>query len=75
VTRAATDQTLLSTVATHFYASQAIPLAGLPTPKIFITAESVKQGKPKPDPYRAWPSVALPCLFTPSRLTALPSGC
>lgn len=41
--------------ATHFYASQAIPLAGLPTPKIFITAESVKQGKPKPDPYRAFP--------------------
>lgn len=25
--------------------------AGLPTPKVFITAEQVKHGKPEPDPY------------------------
>jgi glycerol 3-phosphatase-1 len=37
--------------ATFFYASQAIPTAGLPTPKNFITAESVTKGKPAPDPY------------------------
>lgn len=37
--------------ATHFYASQAIPTAGLPTPKLFVTAESVTKGKPHPDPY------------------------
>ncbi|KAJ3981141.1 HAD-like domain-containing protein [Lentinula detonsa] len=37
--------------ATHFYASQALPAAGLRIPKVFVTAESVTQGKPAPDPY------------------------
>ncbi|CED82649.1 phosphatase [Phaffia rhodozyma] len=41
----------ICTSSTHFYASQAIPTAGLPMPKIFITAESVTKGKPAPDPY------------------------
>ncbi|KAL7412866.1 HAD-like domain-containing protein, partial [Mrakia frigida] len=41
----------ICTSSTFFYASQAIPTAGLPTPKIFVTAESVTRGKPFPDPY------------------------
>ncbi|KIY48769.1 HAD-like protein [Fistulina hepatica ATCC 64428] len=36
---------------THFYASRALPAAGLKTPLNFVTAESVNQGKPAPDPY------------------------
>ncbi|KAJ3819439.1 HAD-like domain-containing protein [Lentinula raphanica] len=39
------------TSSTHFYASQALPAAGLRIPKVFVTAESVTQGKPAPDPY------------------------
>lgn len=41
----------ICTSSTHYYASKAIPTAGLPTPKIFVTAESVEKGKPHPDPY------------------------
>src|SRR4051812_29122242 len=37
--------------ATFFYASKAIPTAGLTTPKVFVTADSVTRGKPFPDPY------------------------
>lgn len=37
--------------ATHFYAGRAIPIAGLPVPKVFVTADSVTRGKPFPDPY------------------------
>ncbi|KAJ7593280.1 HAD-like domain-containing protein [Mycena floridula] len=36
---------------TFFYASKALPAAGLPTPFHFVTAESVRHGKPAPDPY------------------------
>lgn len=42
---------LTSRSATHFYASKALPAAGLPTPIHFVTAESVQNGKPAPDPY------------------------
>ncbi len=38
-------------LATFFYASKALPAAGLPTPVRFVTAESVQHGKPAPDPY------------------------
>ncbi|CAK9787187.1 HAD-like protein [Cutaneotrichosporon oleaginosum] len=41
----------ICTSSTHFYAGQAIPIAGLETPKIFVTADSVQRGKPFPDPY------------------------
>lgn len=41
----------ICTSSTHFYAGQAIPIAGLTTPNIFVTADSVKKGKPHPDPY------------------------
>lgn len=41
----------ICTSSTHFYAGQAIPIAGLPTPDIFVTADSVQRGKPFPDPY------------------------
>lgn len=39
------------TSSTHFYAGQALPIAGLTTPNIFVTADSVQRGKPFPDPY------------------------
>ncbi|KAJ3874072.1 HAD-like domain-containing protein [Lentinula edodes] len=39
------------TSSTHFYASQALPAAGLRIPDVFVTAESVTNGKPAPDPY------------------------
>ncbi|KAF8910251.1 HAD-like domain-containing protein [Mucidula mucida] len=39
------------TSSTFFYASKALPAAGLPTPVRFVTAESVQHGKPAPDPY------------------------
>ncbi|KAK0216255.1 HAD-like domain-containing protein [Armillaria fumosa] len=39
------------TSSTTFYASKALPAAGLRIPNHFVTAESVKQGKPAPDPY------------------------
>lgn len=39
------------TSSTYFYASKALPIAGLTTPKVFVTAESVTNGKPAPDPY------------------------
>ena len=39
------------TSSTHFYASRALPAAGLFIPKNFVTAESVSHGKPAPDPY------------------------
>ena len=37
--------------ATRAYASQALPLAGVPIPKAFITADDVPAGKPDPAPY------------------------
>ena len=39
------------TSSTFFYASKALPIAELTTPKVFVTAESVTNGKPAPDPY------------------------
>ncbi|THU81958.1 HAD-like protein [Dendrothele bispora CBS 962.96] len=39
------------TSSTHYYASQALPAAGLRIPEVFVTAESVSHGKPAPDPY------------------------
>lgn len=33
------------------YASQALPLAGVPIPDDFITADDVSAGKPDPEPY------------------------
>jgi glycerol 3-phosphatase-1 len=39
------------TSSTFFYASKALPIAQLTTPKVFVTAESVTNGKPAPDPY------------------------
>jgi len=41
----------ICTSSTFFYASKAIPTAGLTTPKVFVTADSVTRGKPFPDPY------------------------
>ncbi|KAJ9094318.1 Haloacid dehalogenase-like protein [Naganishia cerealis] len=41
----------ICTSSTFFYAGKAIPIAGLTTPKVFVTAESVTKGKPAPDPY------------------------
>lgn len=39
----------ICTSSTFFYAGKAIPIAGLTTPKVFVTAESVTKGKPAPD--------------------------
>ncbi|KIY61596.1 HAD-like protein [Cylindrobasidium torrendii FP15055 ss-10] len=39
------------TSSTHFYASKALPAAGLKIPHHFVTAERVEHGKPAPDPY------------------------
>lgn len=41
----------ICTSSTHFYAGKAIPIAGLPVPNTFVTADSVTRGKPFPDPY------------------------
>jgi len=41
----------ICTSATRAYASQALPLAGVPIPKAFITADDVPAGKPDPAPY------------------------
>ncbi|WOO85263.1 Hexitol phosphatase A [Vanrija pseudolonga] len=41
----------ICTSSTYFYAGKAIPIAGLTTPKVFVTADDVKRGKPFPDPY------------------------
>jgi beta-phosphoglucomutase-like phosphatase (HAD superfamily) len=41
----------ICTSSTKFYAGQALPIAGLTTPNIFVTADSVTRGKPHPDPY------------------------
>lgn len=41
----------ICTSSTKFYAGQALPIAGLTTPEIFVTADSVQRGKPFPDPY------------------------
>jgi hypothetical protein len=45
------DGRYADTAATFFYAGKAIPIAGLTTPKVFVTADSVTRGKPFPDPY------------------------
>ncbi|KAJ9126251.1 Haloacid dehalogenase-like protein [Naganishia onofrii] len=49
--RAGEEKWAICTSSTYFYAGKAIPIAGLTTPKIFVTAESVTKGKPAPDPY------------------------
>jgi HAD superfamily hydrolase (TIGR01509 family) len=49
--RGGEEKWAICTSSTHFYAGKAIPIAGLPTPKIFVTADSVTRGKPFPDPY------------------------
>lgn len=41
----------ICTSATRAYASQALAVAGVPVPDVFVAAEDVKQGKPFPDPY------------------------
>ncbi|KAI5124950.1 hypothetical protein M0805_007377 [Coniferiporia weirii] len=41
----------LCTSATRAYATSALQIAGIPTPKKFIAAEDVQSGKPAPDPY------------------------
>ncbi|WVF70492.1 hypothetical protein IAT40_005282 [Kwoniella sp. CBS 6097] len=41
----------ICTSSTYFYAGKAIPIANLPVPKVFVTADSVTRGKPFPDPY------------------------
>jgi len=41
----------ICTSATRAYASQALPLACVPVPKAFITADDVAAGKPDPAPY------------------------
>ncbi|KAJ3524219.1 hypothetical protein NMY22_g11103 [Coprinellus aureogranulatus] len=41
----------ICTSATRAYASQALAVAGVPVPDVFVAAEDVKQGKPYPDPY------------------------
>ncbi|KAK6905749.1 phosphatase [Kwoniella mangroviensis CBS 10435] len=41
----------ICTSSTYFYAGKAIPIAKLPVPKVFVTADSVTRGKPFPDPY------------------------
>lgn len=47
--RAGEEKWAICTSSTYFYAGKAIPIAGLTTPKIFVTAESVTKGKPAPD--------------------------
>jgi len=54
----------ICTSSTYFYAGKAIPIAGLTTPKVFVTADSVTRGKPFPDPY----------LLGASRCNASPFG-
>ncbi|KGB77443.1 phosphatase [Cryptococcus deuterogattii 99/473] len=49
--RGGEEKWAICTSSTYFYAGQAIPIAGLPTPKVFVTADSVTRGKPFPDPY------------------------
>ncbi|EGO02173.1 hypothetical protein SERLA73DRAFT_86389 [Serpula lacrymans var. lacrymans S7.3] len=41
----------ICTSATRNYASSALRVAGIAIPDVFVVAEDVKQGKPKPDPY------------------------
>lgn len=49
--RGGEEKWAICTSSTHFYAGRAIPIAGLPVPKVFVTADSVTRGKPFPDPY------------------------
>ncbi|KAL7424750.1 DL-glycerol-3-phosphatase [Cryptotrichosporon argae] len=49
--RGGEEKWAICTSSTYFYAGRAIPIAGLTTPKIFVTADSVTRGKPFPDPY------------------------
>jgi len=39
------------TSATKSYATQALDIAGVPVPPVFVGAEDVERGKPNPDPY------------------------
>ncbi|TDL29541.1 HAD-like protein [Rickenella mellea] len=41
----------ICTSATRAYASQALEIAGISVPAVFITADDVEKGKPYPDPY------------------------
>lgn len=49
--RGGEEKWAICTSSTYFYAGRAIPIAGLTTPKVFVTADSVTRGKPFPDPY------------------------
>lgn len=49
--RGGEEKWAVCTSSTFFYASKALPIANLTTPKVFVTAESVTNGKPAPDPY------------------------
>lgn len=49
--RGGEEKWAICTSSTYFYAGKAIPIAGLTTPKVFVTADSVTRGKPFPDPY------------------------
>jgi len=49
--RGGEEKWAICTSSTYFYAGKAIPIAGLTTPNIFVTADSVTRGKPFPDPY------------------------
>ena len=66
------------TSSTHFYASRALPTAGLPTPNEFITAESVRRGKPHPDPYelgaKQTKSSPLECVVVEDAPTGIRAG-
>ncbi|KAH8106034.1 HAD-like domain-containing protein [Cristinia sonorae] len=41
----------ICTSATRKYATSALTASGIPIPDVFIAAEDVTEGKPKPDPY------------------------
>lgn len=45
------DTALAACSATKGYASKALPLAGIPVPHDFVTADDIENGKPAPDPY------------------------
>src|SRR5437667_11404420 len=39
------------TSGTHLLAAARLRLSGLPTPRVLVTADEVKKGKPDPEPY------------------------
>ncbi|KAF8314716.1 phosphatase [Clavulina sp. PMI_390] len=48
---AGTETWAVCTSATRIYATKALPLAGIPYPSTFVTADDVTIGKPDPAPY------------------------